>query len=569
MSRTWSSIAERAKSFASTHRLAAGGVLLVAAAVLYWGWQLHWFLTDDAFIAFRFIDNRQRGFGYTWNAPPFLPVEGYTSFGWVLLLDLIWSVFGIEPPEIANSVSLMFALGTLALTSWASHRICVMQRVSAAGSIAITAAVLAALVVNRTFLVWASGGLETAFYNFLLQSWLLAAFLGLSRSNDPRGLAVVCGLASVVEIARPDGLLPVACSVAIVIVYGVLRVMPIRTALACASPLLLTAAHLLWRRSFYGEWLPNTYYAKVVAPWPAAGLRYLAAFGVEYAYYLALPLWALAAWLWGRDSVRGIAAASGGSRRAAIARLLVQAGLLATVLAMLGFNVLIAGGDHFEYRVLSFLCPLLALAVAYSCLVLRMRAVASALVIAGFGAISAVLPWLVFANTNHRSIWPAQPVVVPIAASAPLVLRPAAQVLDGLELWLIPHGVGIRHYEHRAFYWHLAQGAPMRDSGEAACSAADHPIAATGNIGVVSWVLPTCAILDTRGLCDYVIARMPAKLGYLGHDHVAPREYFQSFQPNVMIERGQVRISRRPRPLSDAGIEETEQRYRSLVRERN
>ena len=69
-----------------------GVVLLVLAggAALVAGWQLFWFLTDDAFIAFRYVSNSQFGRGYVWNPPPFLPVEGYTSFLWVALLDGVW-----------------------------------------------------------------------------------------------------------------------------------------------------------------------------------------------------------------------------------------------------------------------------------------------------------------------------------------------------------------------------------------------------------------------------------------------------------------------------------------------
>src|SRR5437667_12604044 len=89
-------------------------VLALATLVAVWyGWRLFWFLTDDAFIAFRYISNSHLGYGYVWNAPPFRPVEGYTSFLWVVLLDLIWRISGIEPPRSANYVSLFFAYLTL------------------------------------------------------------------------------------------------------------------------------------------------------------------------------------------------------------------------------------------------------------------------------------------------------------------------------------------------------------------------------------------------------------------------------------------------------------------------
>src|SRR5262245_18996948 len=90
-------------------------LLFLALIGLYAGWRLFWFMTDDAYIAFRYISNSHLGFRYTWNAPPFRPVEGYTSFLWVVLLDVVWRVTAVEPPAAANWLSLGFATGTLLL----------------------------------------------------------------------------------------------------------------------------------------------------------------------------------------------------------------------------------------------------------------------------------------------------------------------------------------------------------------------------------------------------------------------------------------------------------------------
>ena len=61
-------------------------LLVVAAVGLLAGWDLFYFLTDDAYIAFRYVANAHEGRGLVWNPAPFLPVEGYTSFLWVTLL---------------------------------------------------------------------------------------------------------------------------------------------------------------------------------------------------------------------------------------------------------------------------------------------------------------------------------------------------------------------------------------------------------------------------------------------------------------------------------------------------
>src|SRR3954464_9513817 len=88
-------------------------IALATVVGLYFGWRLFWFLTDDAFIAFRYISNAHLGYGFVWNAPPFRPVEGYTSFLWVVLLDVVWRITGVEPPAAANNITLLFTYLTL------------------------------------------------------------------------------------------------------------------------------------------------------------------------------------------------------------------------------------------------------------------------------------------------------------------------------------------------------------------------------------------------------------------------------------------------------------------------
>ena len=52
----------------------------------------------------------------------------------------------------------------------------------------------------------------------------------------------------------------------------------------------MVTAHFLWRYGYYGEWLPNTYYAKHIRPWYESGFRYLWAAALETGLYLLLPL---------------------------------------------------------------------------------------------------------------------------------------------------------------------------------------------------------------------------------------------------------------------------------------
>ena len=121
------------------------------------------------------------------------------------------------------------------------------------------------------------------------------------------------------------------------------RRLDLRELAALVAPFaLLVGAHFLFRYAYYGEWLPNTYYAKHVRPWYESGFRYLVAGSIETGLYLIIPLAFLALrarWRIFRDSIYALV-------------LLCVFSHMAYV-----FNI---GGDHFEFRPLDFYWPLLA-----------------------------------------------------------------------------------------------------------------------------------------------------------------------------------------------------------------
>ena len=159
---------------------------LAAALALVLGWQLFWFQCDDAYIAFRYVSNSRQGWGYTWNPPPFRAVEGYTSFLWVVLLDLVWRGFGVEPPRAANALALVFSAASLALVVAMVLRLRLSPALARQRT-ALLALVLLGILSNRTFLAWTSSGLETALFGCLLLGWVYAAlFLAAgARASKP------------------------------------------------------------------------------------------------------------------------------------------------------------------------------------------------------------------------------------------------------------------------------------------------------------------------------------------------------------------------------------------------
>lgn len=529
-------------------RIALGATLVVAAVL---GWELFWFLTDDAYIAFRYVSNAMAGRGLVWNPPPFAPVEGYTSFLWVVLLWGVWALAGLDPPRAANVLSLGFGLATLLLVYRAALRAplparWVRWRLPLAGLVGL------GIVTNRTFLAWLSSGLETALFNFTVTAWVLLAAARPERFGARR-TAAFAAAAAAIALTRPDGLLFVAATGAVLAAVSWARAEAPRAVArraAWAAPLLAVPAHLLWRHAAYGAWLPNTYYAKYLGPWPEAGWRYAASFALEYGLWVWLPLVAAA----------GVSAWRRGPPP--LARWLPGALAVAALAAHAAYYTLVIGGDHFEYRVYSGLVPLLFLSALLAAARLPWRPAAAAGALAVFVLASWPIPWVHWAETRGlRTAAETQQLVRPVAERFPAPLRPVVRAWDGWQAWLIRHLVCVRHQEHRVLTLEQARLWPPRVVG-ARVGWDGHPVLPARVVGMVSWVYPNVAVLDLFGLNDRVVARSPLPPGerLMAHARVPPPGYVECFRPNARFQAGRLRFVPRDRPLTDAEIRDCEAR---------
>jgi arabinofuranosyltransferase len=541
----------------SSQRLHTGlrlALCVAAALALYLGWQLFWFQCDDAYIAFRYASNSRQGWGYTWNPPPFRAVEGYTSFLWVALLDATWRTFGVEPPRAANGLALAFSAASLALV------VAMVLRLRLSPGLArqrtwLLALVLLGILSNRTFLAWTSSGLETALFGFLLLAWVHAA---LFLSAGPGASAWLSLAAGLMALARPDGLLFAAATLAIL---GVRARAARRLSPWPALPLLLPVAHVLWRRATYGYWLPNTYYAKHVAAWPEAGVRYFAAFLLEYAYWIALLIAAAAA-------LRLLRSADFWQRlRAWDARTLTGIVVAGALAGHFAYYTLLVGGDHFEFRVYQHWVPLVLVGFAglaeQAGLSPRRTLAALALML----LLGWPIPWLHWRETQAKlAAGETRDLRVEVAPLLPPPLRWYAAAWDELERWLVAHFVGIRHAFHRGFAEHQLAHFPSRASGSQ-LAVDGFPVLAHNAVGVPGWVLPNVAILDTQGLNDAVIARAPAvatasEQRRMAHDRQPPAGYVACFRPNLFVTpEGVLTVGRRAQALSADEIRACEARF--------
>ena len=297
---------------------------------------------DDAYISYRYARNWADGAGLVFNAGE-EPVEGYTNFLWTIGIGIGLQA-GLDPEIIAPWAGLVFTLLTVLGTYALARRF---------GATPGFAGLAALLFASRPMLaLHAMGGLETSFFGALLVAalwlrwrgeteghtgnWASAAMFGLAALTRPEGV-LFFGLVELFELApvlrRPAAL-------AAHVGRAVLRGLPL---------LVLVVAHVTWRRLTYGDWVPNTFHAKVEPSWTTwtDGLDYIVAGLWHFG-----PLFALAPYVSGAPR-----RASGPARHARATALWIGVVFL--------LYVIYAGGDYIpSYRFLWPVMPLWCALVA-------------------------------------------------------------------------------------------------------------------------------------------------------------------------------------------------------------
>jgi len=304
----------------------AGG--LVLAGKILW-------LCDDAFISFRYARNFARGEGLVYNAGEW--VEGYTNFLWTFVLGLLAKAHVSIPHAglFGNLVAYVLAIVFVALA---------VREASPKPGVFPFAAL--ALAGARPFYTFASSGLET-----MPAAMLVAAAIWASRRKNAAfwtGLLLVAAI-----LTRPDHLLIYGAMGLAFVAEDLLhnherslfRRLDIKRYFVYGLPLVLIyVPYFLWRWHAYGDFFPNTYYAKSgdEAYWSQGGV-YLVHFLLTTGAALWLPLFLLAI--------------PGRTRSRAETRLRIFALLSALIF---GQYVVKVGGDFMEHRFFISLLPILA-----------------------------------------------------------------------------------------------------------------------------------------------------------------------------------------------------------------
>jgi hypothetical protein len=299
---------------------------------------------DDAFISMVYARNLAEGHGLVFNLGE--RVEGFTNLLWVLLLAA-GARLGVAPHLAAPPLGVAAMLALVGL-AWYS----VLRMPGIPDHRRLLAVVgLAPLVLCHGFVASAGSGMETHFFALLVTLSILV--FTVFRPAGPGAWMAAGLLPALLLLTRPDGVIPAGVAVlcAGTAVDGEARRPAdrgLRLLCAGAIPTLAGLAVLGFKMRYYGELLPNPYFAKGADGMQLeAGVFYLGGFLASYPFVvLALVV---VGWTAGRR------------RREPLGRLAVAAGAVFALywLLLLGF-----GGDFMEYRLAFHVLPILILATA-------------------------------------------------------------------------------------------------------------------------------------------------------------------------------------------------------------
>jgi arabinofuranosyltransferase len=267
------------------------------------------FLFDDGMISMRYAANFVAGDGLVWNPGEY--VEGYTNPLWTLVMAGAIAGAGKSiAPLVIELIGLMLSLATCAIGAQASvelsfHMTKQTGRVDD-GHLATTAYYVTFFLIATTYPLtfWSLTGMEVSLVACLTTLAALISVRAFSaKIAPPRALALLCLIATVLYFTRPDAPVNV---IPLVLATGYLgwQIDRLSTLKVSAVGLLLAAAaagaHLLWRYSYYGILLPNTYVLKVegydvLLRW-SNGVHFLRKFFLSYFPLVLLDLALVLRW---------------------------------------------------------------------------------------------------------------------------------------------------------------------------------------------------------------------------------------------------------------------------------
>lgn len=247
-------------------------LLLMAAGCFFFP---KW-IVDDAYISYRYAANWLETGAWSWNLGE-KPIEGFTGYLLPLLAALVlWLDFPLEPS--VHFLGILTAFGSLVLFTELFKRLGINPWIS---FMLVCLYTLYPFVYVHTF-----SGLETNLFTFLLLASLFSlTYLKQGNVWNWRTALLILVL-WLLALTRPEGILMV-----ILLAFGLVyrgKSKRIQWLLAATLLLVPVLAFQVWRRMYFGDWLPNSVQAKHYPGFfNPESVKAFIAFG---AYYALIPM---------------------------------------------------------------------------------------------------------------------------------------------------------------------------------------------------------------------------------------------------------------------------------------
>ena len=223
------------------------------------------FTVDDAFISLRYARNLSLGNGLVFNVGE--RVEGYTNFLWTIIIGLFIQL-GADPIVTAKILGVIFSLGTIFLL-WSLSPIFLPDRPWLRNVPSLL------IATTASFSIYAVSGLETIMFCFLL---ILAFKFFIREETAIDSYQISWAILFLLTLTRPEGFL-------FFILFAVVKFFPEmnwrRLASWAAPYIFFIAVYSIWKLAYFGDILPNTFYAKT----GRGIMQYVGGLFYTYAYF--------------------------------------------------------------------------------------------------------------------------------------------------------------------------------------------------------------------------------------------------------------------------------------------
>ncbi|UZS00146.1 hypothetical protein [Chondrinema litorale] len=234
---------------------------LLLLLILFFFFGLAWinrFIQDDALISFRYAENFANGEGLVFNEGE--KVEGYTNFLWVIMESVFFKLNLPIVPSV-HILSIIFFIGSLLFVYLLVDKLINYPLFSLFTILLVG--------VNPSFLAYGTGGLETQLQAFLiLVSFYLYTKIYQAQQSPNKNFFLLGVIFTLLLLNRLDSaILILLMSFALVSFHlsrkdrsGLNKIF-----VTYFLPILITVCWFLWKQSYYGNVLPNTFYVKAVS----------------------------------------------------------------------------------------------------------------------------------------------------------------------------------------------------------------------------------------------------------------------------------------------------------------